>query len=264
MGILDFFKKKGTESDKEGGLPPSVAKWNDKALDKRAQTYERVEAIYALCKITSGDLDEKKTDEARYARDVSAAVSVLMKRLSFSVDPSITDQEEKDIALEGIIAAKELAVDPVRKFADRAESLAWPIRILKVLLEKEAFTLELLEWLSGWDTEYAKFVDPKLQLLSELEEHRHPNIAAAVLPFLDDVNETARFHAVGVLLAQDDPSVVAPLATALKGEESVRVKNRAAQALVTKGWVLDEAVANELHPALPMGYSLSNNVVVRA
>ena len=44
------------------------------------------------------------------------------------------------------------------------------MKILKELLSEEAYVEEILTWLERWDTEYAKFVDPKIQLLVELED----------------------------------------------------------------------------------------------
>ena len=107
------------------------------------------------------------------------AVEVLLKRFTFHIDPSITDQEEKDAAFRGILRAGKDAIEPVRAFAAKAESLAWPMKIMKELLDEDEYIEELLRWLSKWDTEYAKFIDPKVQILTALEEHRHPQIRRA-------------------------------------------------------------------------------------
>ena len=117
------------------------------------------------------------------------AAEVLLKRFTFHMDPSITDQEEKDAAFRGVLRAGALAIEPVRAFAAKAESLAWPMKIMKELVGESEYTEELLRWLSAWDTEYSKFVDPKVQVLTELEERRHPRIAAEAARFLEDVNE---------------------------------------------------------------------------
>ena len=58
-------------------------------------------------------------------------------------------------------------------------------------------------------------IDPKIQILVALEDFsagaQHEKIRAAVEPFLEDVNEPARFHAAATLLAQNDPGVIGPL-----------------------------------------------------
>jgi hypothetical protein len=206
LGLFDIFKGK-----KEGSANKSnpADKWAGSATDRRAQPYDRQEALSELAKLGTKE-----------------AVAVLLKRFTFVVDPSITDQEEREIAYQGILAVGPDAVEPVRAFAARAESLSWPMRILKELVSEEALVLELVSWLEKWDTEYAKFVDPKVQLLAALEDYKHESIARAVLPFLEDVNETARYHAVATLVAQGDPSVALPFLDAYAGEESVRVRTK--------------------------------------
>src|SRR5258708_2808301 len=184
------------------------------------------------------------------------AAEVLLKRFTFHMDPSITDQEEKDAAFRGILRAGKDAIEPVRAFAAKAESLAWPMKIIHELVSEDEYVEELLRWLSRWDTEYAKFVDPKVQILTALEEHKHPLIRAAVEPFLEDVNEPARFQAVSALLAQDDLAAVPALARVLVDEESVRVRNRIVEGLATRGWTIPEDQREAVRRFLAAGMSI--------
>ncbi len=238
MGLFDLFKA-GDKGSRGKATPAS--KWADR-IDKRAQNYDRQEAIGALAKLATAD-----------------AVEVLLRRFTFHIDPSITDQEEKDSAFRGILRAGPEALEPVRAFAERAESLAWPMKIAHELLDEEAYVEELLKWLSRWDTEYAKFSDPKLQLLVALEDHKHPAIRAAVEPFLEDVNEPARFHAASTLLAQDDPEVAGPLARVLADDESVRVRTRIAEGLAARAWPIPAAEREGARGGLPPGLTLDGS-----
>jgi hypothetical protein len=240
MGLFDRFKSNAPKQS-------PAAKWADR-VEKRAQNYDRQEAIQALAEMGSRD-----------------AAEVLLKRFTFHSDPSITDQEEKEAAFRGILRAGQEAVEPVRAHATKAESLAWPMKIMKELLPGEAYVEELLRWLERWDTEYAKFVDPKVQILAELEEHRHPRIRDAVERYLEDVNEPARFHAVSTLLAQDDPSAAPALARLLADEESVRIRNRIADGLLTRAWPLPEESRAGVRSMLPPPYALdaSGKIVKR-
>ncbi|HVJ91120.1 MAG TPA: HEAT repeat domain-containing protein, partial [Labilithrix sp.] len=170
MGLFDFFKSNQNTGDKKKS--GAAAKWAEPVGSKRAQAYDRQEAIQELSKLGTAE-----------------AAEALLKRFTFNTDPSITDQEEKELAFAGILKAGKDAIEPVRAFAAKAESLRWPMRILRETLEEEELVDELIIWLSKWDTEYAKFTDPKLQLLEELGDHVHPQILAAVEPFLQDVNE---------------------------------------------------------------------------
>src|SRR5271166_601922 len=102
MGLFDRFR--GASADKKAS---PAAKWADR-VEKRAQNYDRQEAIQALSEMATSD-----------------AAEVLLKRFTFHIDPSITDQEEKDSAFRGILRVGKGAIEPVRTFAARAESLAW-------------------------------------------------------------------------------------------------------------------------------------------
>jgi HEAT repeat protein len=240
MGLFDRFKG-GARTEKERGKANPAAKWADR-VEKRAQNYDRQEAIQALADMGTAE-----------------AVEVLLRRFTFHMDPSITDQEEKDAAFRGILRAEKAAIEPVRAFVAKAESLAWPMKILKELVDEPEYTAELLRWLSRWDTEYSKFVDPKVQLLAELEEHRHPDIRAEVERFLEDVNEPARFHAVAALLAQDDAAAAPALARLLGDEESLRVRTKIAEGLASRGWTVPEEERDAVRKALPPGFLVDAN-----
>jgi HEAT repeat protein len=238
MGLFDLFKGGAKGERKDRPKSGSAAKWAER-IEKRVQNYDRQEAIQALSDMASAD-----------------AARVLLKRFTFHMDPSITDQEEKDAAFRGILRAGKEAIEPVRAFAAKAESLAWPMKIMKELVDGNEYIEELLRWLSRWDTEYAKFVDPKVQILTALEEHQHPHIREGVERFLEDVNEPARFHAVSALLAQDEAAAVPALAQLLASEESVRVRSKTAEGLALRGWPLPEEERAAVRKTLPAGFSL--------
>jgi hypothetical protein len=234
MGLFDLFK--GGEKKQAKSSP--AAKWADR-IEKRAQNYDRQEAIQALAEMGTGD-----------------AVEALLKRFTFHIDPSITDQEEKESAFRGILRAGKDAIEPVRAFAGKAESLAWPMRIMKELAGDDEYVEELLRWLSRWDTEYAKFIDPKVQILTALEDHRHASIREGVERFLEDVNEPARFHAVAALLAQEDAATAPALAHLLGDEESVRVRNKIADGMASRGWTVPEEEREAVVRSLPPPFAL--------
>ena len=243
MGLFDLFKGKG---DKKGDKPGAskaksnpADKWAERASDKRAQNYDRQEAIQALADMATPE-----------------AAAALLKRFTFHVDPSITDQEEKNVAFDGVVAAGADAIEPVRAFAAKADSLAWPMKVLKTLLSEEKYVAELLLWLKRWDTEYAKFVDPKIQLLVELGDHKHAEIREAVEPFLTDVNETARYHAVVTTLAQEDAAGLEALLTTLSDEESFRIKNKICDGISLRGWLIPEDERDRVRKTLPPDYSI--------
>ncbi len=238
MGLFDRFKGGAKADDKGRSKSSPAAKWVDR-IEKRAQNYDRQEAIEALSELGSAD-----------------AVEALLRRFTFHMDPSITDQEEKDAAFRGILRAGKEAIEPVRAFAARAESLAWPMKIIKELVGQDEYVEELLRWLTRWDTEYAKFIDPKLQILTALEDHRHPRIREDVERFLQDVNEAVRFHAASTLLAQDDAGAVSAIAAMLADEESMRVRTKVAEGLASRAWAVPEDQREGVRKAVPPGFSV--------
>jgi HEAT repeat protein len=239
MGLFDFFKgSKEKQGDNAKPVSPA-AKWADRAADKRAQSYDRQEAIQALAQMATAD-----------------AATALLRRFTFVTDPTITDEEEKQAAFEGILRAGKDAIEPIRAFAATAQGVVVPIRLMKELLDQDAYIAELVAWLSKWDTEYAKFSDPKVQLLDALASEKHPLIAKAVTPFLDDVDDAARYSAVAALFAQEDPEVVPKLVRLLAREESFRIKNKIADGLASKGWEVPQELQDEVARALSSQYML--------
>ncbi|MFO0675660.1 MAG: HEAT repeat domain-containing protein [Polyangiaceae bacterium] len=249
MGFFDLFK--GGNKSNKGGEGPSkaardAARFAERAGDKRAQTYDRQEAIQALADMGTPE-----------------AAAALLKRFTFVIDPSITDQDEKEVAFNGVLKAGPEAIPAVRHFAATAESLAWPMKVVKALVEEDAYVEELLLWLSKWDTEYAKFVDPKVQLLVMLEEHKHEKIREAVKPFLLDVHEPARYHAVTTTFAQDDVVALPDILETLGDEESFRIRNKIADCLIEKAWAIPEDKRAETRKSLPSGYTIDGEGFVR-
>lgn len=244
MGLFDFFKGKpaktgNTERPRPGDK--NVARYAD-AISKKAQNYDRQEAIEALAKIGSAE-----------------AAAALLKRYSFVVDPGITDQEEKETAFRGIVAAGKDALPAIREYCARAESITWPLRMMREMLTEEAYVGEILAMLEKWDTEYARNADPKLQLINALEEVKDGRIVGAVTRFLEDVHEPTRFHAVSTLLTQDAEEAAGSLARALVREEANRTINKITEGLAARGWVIPEADRAGVDDKLSRGHRLSED-----
>ena len=242
MGLFDLFKGGGGGSSSDKKAASAVQRFGETVANKRAQTHDRQEAIGKLADMRSVD-----------------AAAALLKRFTFTMDPTITDQEEKETAFRGVLAVGAEVLVPVRAFVAKAESLSWPMRIVKELVTDEEYVLELLKWLEKWDIEYSKFIDPKLQILAALEDHKHPAIREAVEKFLEDVNEPARFHAVGTVFVQDDPASVRPLVNALIAEESFRIKNKIIDGFAARGWTVPDEKRSEVQAVLPPGASMTGD-----
>ncbi len=273
MGFFDFLKKK--EDGKKGSTPPpadkKIGNHAKVAADKRAQTYDRLESLQALAEMRSAE-----------------GAAALLKRFSFGIDPSITDQEEKELAFDGIVAAgragelpkdeasrdkmleearerRDKVVDATRSYSEKAEQLTWPLKVLRALLSDDEYRDELIGLLERFDTEYARNVEPKIQLLMALEEVPGEDSRETVEGFLADVNETVRFHAAESVFAHGDAVSVGELCKMLVAEESVRVKNKVAEGFLRLGWVVlaeqRDAVAKALRDTESYRLDASGKVV---
>jgi len=236
MGLFDVFKGGG------GGLQKHVTR----VANKRAQKHERWESIQVLA---SDGSDE--------------ALRALLTRFTIRVDPSITDGEEKNAAFHGVVENGEAALAPVLDFLESSETLAWPLKMLKELQSPEEVTTTLLELLSKMDTEYERDPQKKIDVIASFEEGKDTRIVDAVTRFLEDMNETVRFHAAGAILAQDEADAALEAMTkAFLNEESVRVRLRMLDGYIARGWTLGD-VKDEALKKMPTGYSLGKKGEVR-
>ncbi len=228
MGLFDFFKSKPKSSPSApppaGPVDKNVARLARIVGDRLSQTYDRRDAIKALHEMKTAD-----------------GVSALLRRFTFYVEPSTDDQEEKDSAYDAVIDAGEVAVKPILEFCKKAESVSWPLKMLRELLPNDKYFETVVELLGGYETDYTRNVEPKVQLLGALEGHAAPEAVEMAAYFLEDVSEPVRFQAVGILLSMNDEKALEPLAARVADEESVRVRNKIAEGFAARGWAVPEA-----------------------
>ncbi len=232
-----------------GGRKSPIEKHAARVADKRAQAPDRWESIQTLGGMKSAD-----------------AVQALLPRFTFYVDPSITDQQEKEEVYRLIVESGEPSIEPVLRFlrSERTESLGWPLKILGQLLDQERIVTELLELLGTMDTEYARDPTRKVQMLQALEDFRDERICEQLLRFLEDMNESARFHAVATIFAQSDPAPARQaVQRALVKEVSIRVRTRMLEALAERGWDVGAERA-AVEKGLPAGFRLNKAGVPQA
>lgn len=251
MGFFDFIKKKNSSPPPahSGGARSSgdknVARLAKITGDKLAQNYDRMEALEILSRI--------KTTEAAAA---------LLRRFSFSMEPSITDQEEKEVAFHGAVACGEVALEPLLDFCEKAESLTWPIKILKEILSEDRYVEELLDLLDAHDTDWSRNVDPKLHLIHALENQKNPEIQGVLLRFLEDVSEPVRFQTITTLFSLEDPTVLPEIFSKVAEEESTRLLVKIAENIAARNWQVPEEFRESFAQSLqasPAGYEVARD-----
>lgn len=234
MSILDFLKR-----------TPPLEKHSKRASNKRAQNIDRMESLHALSRMQSRE-----------------AVAALLQRFKFRVDPSIVDQEEKEVAFEGIVGAGEVAVEPTRVFLHASDSISWPLKILNRLLDEETVVGELLDLLAQMDVEYERDPEKKIQVLGYLGDRKDRRILGDVTRFLGDPNETVRFSTVTAMLSQEvdagdvSEHLIEPLLNCLADEESVRIRDQIAAAFIERGWKVPTGELDRVGAALSERYQL--------
>ncbi len=248
MGVFDIFKgkNKGSAAVKQPS-DRDLVRMTKLLSTKMSQNYDRQEAIEELSKVATAQ-----------------STAVLLKRFDWSMEPSITDQEEKESAARGIVAAGEEALTPIRQHCKKAESLTWPLRALRDIVDEERYAEELLGILDLFDTEYVRNSEPKIQLISALGDYPNEDVRIAVEPFLQDASEPVRFAAVTTVFAVENPESLPSLVTALAEEESLRVRNRICSGLSERTWEIPEALVATCQEALPPEYEISGGRIRRA
>lgn len=245
MGLFDFLSSK-KEKAEPAASAKDIARLERLLGNKLSQNYDRQDAIDSLSKIGTAE-----------------SAAALLKRFDWMLDPSITDQEEKEACAKGIANAGEAALEPLMQYCKKAQSLTWPLKVLRSIVPEDRVAEEILAILDQFDTEYVRNIEPKVQLLQSLQAYPSDEVRVAVEPFLADMSEGVRFNAVATVFAMNDEQSVPALVAALDAEESLRVKNAIAQGLTDRGWSVPADLRETSAKALPPGYALEDGKVTR-
>lgn len=243
MGLFDgLFGKKDPAAE--------VKKLLAKATQKFGPPENRQEALQRLVELGTSD-----------------ALAALAQRFTVRVDPSITDDEEKQFVFEALVEAGERAVGPMKEFVIRSEQPTWALKVLDRLLPADTVVDVILEALDKEGPDWTRDPEKKITLLRHLKETQDARIAPRLVPFLADMSEDVRFAAVGVVMDQAvDTALRDPLISALLAaaeQKSDRMRRQLAEALAkTRLDVKGHTPA--VQAALPTGFGLSKDGIVTA
>ena len=215
MGLSSFFTKEGR---KERALQKNCAK----AANKKIKPDDRRPALHDLM------VDGSDT-----------AVEGLLRRFTFNYDINIVmDEEEKNYVYEGLLAIGDNILPTVRRHLKVAPSLSWGMRLVNDLCDRETVWEVLAEVLEDFDPEYERDPSRKIQLMTFLGEFKDERAVEALLPFLEDHDETVRYVTVESLFQQGDEEARKELLQLLinEEEESLRIKTRIVDGMAEVGW----------------------------
>ena len=148
----------------------------------------------------------------------------------------------------------------MKRFISSREEISWPLRALEGLLPEAEVVKFLVEVAKKVGGEYSRVPEKKVLLLHALSAHRSAEIAPAVLPFLDDMDDEVQIAAAEVIARQQDPVGREPLIEHfLKAHEgsNARVREALAGLLADSGWDV-KGYTPKVEAALPAGYKLDS------
>jgi HEAT repeat protein len=215
MGFMDLFSP-------EGRAERSLKKHVARAKNKDAQSVDRFASLEALAEDASPE-----------------AIIGLFGRFTIRYDKSIEDEQEKEWVFDQLVKMGPKILPELEKHLRSADSIAWGLKALHDVASVE-IAWPILERLCVQnDNTYTRDPSKKIQLLHFLGEQKDPRASAALVPYLEDMDEGVRFTTVEGLLRQKDAEVARePLLKLLTNdkEESRRIKVRIVEGLADLGW----------------------------
>jgi hypothetical protein len=218
MGLKDLFSAGGRA---ERSLKKHVAR----ARNKDAQSQDRMASLEALREAA----EEGSTE----------AVVGLLGRFTIRYDKLIDDEQEKEFVFDELCRLGDKILPMLTQHLRSAESIAWGLKVLHEVADKEQAWPILADLCERNDNTYTRDPSKKIQLLNDIGERDDARCATALVPYLEDIDEGVRFTTVEGLLHHKLPDVARePLLKLLTNEkeESRRIKKRIIDGFCDLGW----------------------------
>ena len=205
MGLKDLFRKKSP-----------VEKASKDLMEPYAQSDVRRAAISAL--FTIG------TDEAYES---------VLKRFNFSANGSIADESEKLDLVDYCVDAGDSIVPSLKKHIAEEKALAFPIRALSQLVDKEELLETIVQALTSKAPLDHRTTEAKKALVTALGDYGNEVQLAALFPYLEDHNDDVQMQTIEALERLGfDESGDALAKVCCRDTHAARVQHRAAKALI--------------------------------
>jgi hypothetical protein len=210
----------------------SLQKTIEKATNKLSQQVDRWGALEKL--------KEDGTEEALFG---------LCKRFAITSMKGVEDEQEKSWVVDTLVGFGRESLSPVIRYMKNAEQLAFPLRVLERVAEREK-VLEVADQLFASEPPgYVRMPERRIDLLRWISEWKlitDDELVTRFTPYVQDFDENSRFTAIEGMSGRDPEKIGPPLIAALirPEEESGRIRRTIVEVLA-KGKVSlgDQAVA---------------------
>ncbi len=238
MGILDIFG---------GGTPAQKAqKLKAKVTQKYGDPAVRQKAIQQVAQLR-----------------VPEAVTVLMARFTFSVEPQTTDADEKEQAYQHLCDMGQDAVPPVAEFLRKSEhASSWALRVLSALLPEGEVIRIATDELNRLGLAYTRDPEKKVVLLGFLTDKSDGRIAAAAMPFLEDHSDDVKIAALKALGALKYEPAREPMLKLLTADDTARRVQTAALAALHESGFGVQGFREKVEALLIEPYAIDKSGVV--
>ena len=138
-----------------------------------------------------------------------------------------------------LVAKGQAMLPALRNHMERSLNVTWPIQVMRRVVDGDEVVTEILRVLGIEAARLASFKpEKKVHLIRLLSDHQDDRICPAIVPLLQDFDETVRYEAAELLGAKGDASHVDPLIDRLisEDEDSARVRGAILEVLVASGW----------------------------
>jgi len=242
MGLGNFFKNY-KEKRRKGAVRKNIARISNK--------HQLSENRYAAA-------------EGLYNDGSDEALAGLLQRFNFTYDNSIKDKSEKEYITKLILKEGKRMIPLVKDYICRFENIAWPLKILGQLINKEEVLGFLLSVTSDEDSTFKEDVlEKRLDLMNYLAEFKDEAIVDKVISFLKDEEEEVRFKAIEVLGKQGDEKAREPiLELYVSEEESMRIKMKVLEVFIETNWSV-AGFRKKVEELLPEGYYLTRDGTIK-
>ena len=247
MTWKDWFTSSGRDKSR-------LAKNIKTATSEYANTADRYAAMQDLIALA------KKEPQA-----ADEIIVGLLRRFGVTASKSIEDEEEKSWLYQQLLGFGKAVLPAVQRYCLAHDNIAWALRLLEELANEEQEWACIDAMVAGHPPDsFDRTPAKKQQLLTHIHEIESPKVVPLLCAYLNDRDETVRFHTVECLFDIADPACLPALIDRLTSEQedALRVRTRILDGLAKTGWSI-EPYKSRLVPVLGTEHVFSANKIAR-